>query len=72
MSKIKETIMYVVAKYSHTSRDSGSTNENIFGGSGSRSFISMPMPRVINGMEKSTTAFLSDVIVRSHTAKLAF
>lgn len=72
MSKTNETIMYVVAKYNHTSKESGFTNENISGSSGSSSLNSILIPNDIKGTEKSTAAFLSDVIVKSHIPKPAF
>lgn len=72
ISRTKETIIYVVAKYNHTSKDNGFINENISGCTGSGSFVTKLIPKLINGVEKSTTALRSDEMVISQMPSSAF
>lgn len=46
-------------------------NENLSGSSRSAFLNSILIPKLINGVEKSTAAFRSDVIVKSHMAMSA-
>lgn len=61
-----------MAKYNQTSIDKGWMKENLSAGGGGTSFVRILMPNVMNGIEKSTAEFLSDVIVISQAAKSAF
>lgn len=72
MKSIIETIQYAVAVYIQTSKVYGLRNENICGFTSLSWVYRILIPRDMKGTEKSTTFFLSSVIVKSHTAKSAF
>lgn len=67
-----DTTQYAVAVYIHTSIEYGYKKENVPGVTLRSCTYKMLIPNVKNGTEKSTTFFLSSVIVRSQTAKSAF
>lgn len=52
--------------YKITSLENTAMNENISGGCLLGSLYNIPIPKVINGVEKSITDCLSAVIVKSH------
>lgn len=69
--RIIDTTQNAVAVWIQTSNVYGLRKENIAGSTSFSLIYRMLIPRDINGTEKSTTFFLSSVIVRSHTAKSA-